>query len=266
MKKIRPVFKVHGGKYYISDFVIAHFPQNFHKYVEGCGGAASVLLNKPQSLIEVYNDADPAIANIFHHLKENPEAFLALIQGIEYAEASFDNAKIHCHEPGLIGAVSELVVRRMSRGGLRKAFSWSERLRGGRPGDLNAWETYKEHLPLIINRLHNVQVENKPVAELIAAHDAPDTFFYVDPPYLPSTRQSNNVYSVEMTEEQHIELLKIANDIQGRILISGYPSPLYEKYLKGWKMNCRPIANHSSQSKQKEKRIEVLWMNYKLEK
>ena len=263
MPKLRPVFKCHGGKNYLAQWIISQFPKKFNTYVEGCGGAASVLLNKPRSPTEVYNDADPAIANIFFQLANHPTEFLSYINKIEYTVETFENSKIYEHKGDLESAVRELVTRRMSRGGLKKAFSWSTRLRGGRPGDLNAWETYKDHLELIVKRLDGVKIECMNVIDLIDQYDGPDTLFYIDPPYLPSTRQSHNIYAFEMSEKDHLTLIEKVNAVKGKVIISGYSSPLYDKNLKNWKLACRPVANHSSQSKHKEKRIECLWMNYK---
>lgn len=262
--KLRSVFKCYGGKSYLKDFIISHFPPNFNEmtYIEGFLGAGSTLLNKPKSKIEIGNDIDPSIVNIFFQLIHNPTEFIKQVKLINYTEESFENAKINCHQIGLEGAVAELCVRRMSRGGMCKAFSWSERLRGGIPGDVNAFETFKDHLELIAERLKDVKIECKPAIELIDQYDSEDSFFYCDPPYLPSTRQSNGVYTFEMTEKDHIELLEKINTIKGKVALSGYPSSLYEKHLKGWNLKTMPIANHSSQVKQKEKRIECLWLNY----
>ena len=82
----------------------------------------------------------------------------------------------------------------MSRGGLGRHFSWSERLRGKRrpggpvPGDRNAWETYRDALPAIARRLRRVELAEGDALEAIARHDRPGTLLDCDPPYVPSTR------------------------------------------------------------------------------
>ena len=100
------------------------------------------------------------------------------------------------------------------------------------------------------------------VIDFFRQFDAADTFWYIDPPYLQKTRSSKNVYAVEMTEEEHIELAGALKEAKGKVILSGYQSDLYTKLYKGWNMDCRVIANHSSQSKTKEKRVECIWMNY----
>ncbi len=262
---LRPIFKCHGGKYYLQKWIISHFPKNYEnlKYIEGCGGAASVLLNKEPSFEEVYNDADHNIAGIVKCLVEGPDEFLELLDHTEYCEDQFLWSKgVSESGEGTNRYVAELVRRRFSRGGLRQAFAWSNRERGGQPGDVNAWQTYLRQLPAIIQRLSNVKVYCMPVDQLFAAMDGEDVLWYIDPPYLPLTRQANNVYTVEMTEADHIALAEMLNKAKGKVILSGYQSPLYNKRYSSWNLKCKPITNHSSQKEIKQKRIECLWMNY----
>lgn len=262
MKKIRPPIKTHGGKFYLVDFIVSHFPKDYTKlkYIEGCCGGCSVLLNKERSIVEIANDADPSIAAIIQELVvEDPSEFINDIQRIEYDKKTFEWSKA-VEE---IDALAELVRRRFSRGGLRQAFAWSNRLRGGQPGDKNAWDTFKKYeIARISERLKGVEVFCLPVSELVERFDAEDVFIYCDPPYLPTTRQSHKVYEVEMTEGDHVELAERLNAAKCKVILSGYQSSLYTKMYKSWNMFCRPIANHSSQSKSKQKRIEILWTNY----
>ena len=265
---LRPIFKCHGGKWYTKKWIISQFPKNYAEltYVEGCGGAASVLLNKHKSIKEVYNDADPTVAAIVREFaSETPKEFIDLILKTEYKEESFDWAVKVTDSPSddqKLFTVAELVRRRMSRGGLRKSFSWSERQRGNNFGEVNAWMTYKEQLWDISERLAFVEVRCMPVSALVSEFENDKTLFYIDPPYLPETRQSKNVYSVEMTEAQHIELAEKLNKTPAKVILSGYQSQLYAKLYKNWNMQCISIANHSAQTAIKQKRIECLWTNY----
>jgi DNA adenine methylase len=266
VKKLRPLFKIHGGKYYLCDWIISHFPANYDdlKYVETSGGAASVLLNKkPSSKGEVYNDLNPKVANIFHCLKHYPDCFSEAIKKIDYSEKSFkDAAKVEFQYNNTEAALAELVLRRMSRGGLGKHFSWSQRERGGRPGDLNAWETFKDLVPLIATRLQGVDVINQEQVEVVKAHDSPDTLFYCDPPYVHATRSVPKAYDYELNDEQHREFAKALNAAKGKVVISGYDCKLYQELYKGWRVVCKSVKNNAGQGKTKSNRIECLWLNY----
>jgi len=265
MQKLRPIFKCHGGKYYLADYIIGHFPKNYTelKYIEGCGGAASVLLNKKKSIHEIYNDADTTVAGIVQELAaEDSGDFIEEIRQISYDEETFNWAKKVSEDNSPDQSLAELVRRRFSRGGLRQAFAWSNRLRGGQPGDVNAWETYKEQIPKIAERLRGVEVYALPIIELISMFDSEDVLWYIDPPYLPSSRQATKTYTVEMTEEDHVELALLLNAAKGKVVLSGYQSSLYTKLYKNWNMSCRPMKNHAGQGEKKQTRIECVWINY----
>lgn len=264
--KLRPLFKCHGGKYYLAQWILNYFPANYEdlKYVETSGGAASVLLNKkPSSKGEIYNDLNSRVANIFHCLKEYTPDFVATINDIEYAEKSFKEAgKVEMKYDDINSAIAELVLRRMSRGGLGKHFSWSQRQRGGRPGDLNAWETFKDLLVPMSKRLHGVQILNQDQVEVIKAHDSPETLFYCDPPYVHATRSAKKAYDYELDDEQHRALAESLNNANGKVIVSGYDCKLYQELYKGWRVVCKSVKNNAGQGKVKSNRIECLWLNY----
>lgn len=262
----RPIFKCHGGKYYLYKWVIAHFPLNYTEmtYVEGCGGGASVLLNKQPSKVEVYNDYDPNIAGIVQELAaEDASEFIQALRDVPYTQERFDWAVKESEAgEGMEQSVAELVRRRFSRGGLRQAFAWSDRLRGGQPGDVNAWETFKSSLDALHARLQNVEIRCQPVIELVKEYDSPETLFYIDPPYLPATRSAPKTYVREMSEQDHIELADALNYCEGKVVLSGYQSSLYCNLYKGWRLTAKPVKNHAGQNKDKQTRIECIWCNF----
>lgn len=265
MTKIRPLIKCHGGKSYLSKWIIGYFPPNYQEmtYLEPFCGGASVLLNKEPSTEEIINDLDENLIWIFKALRDQRVQFIRKISATKYKESNFKTA-IERKEfsSTLQKAVNEFVLRRMSRGGLKKAFAWSNRERGGRPGEVNAWRTIIKSLPKISERLQNVIILNKPALEIIKLFDDPNTLIYADPPYLPETRESPETYSHEMSYDDHIELSEILNNFKGKVLISGYPSRLYGKIYKNWTCEKKKMPNHASQQRVKPIKIELLWRNF----
>lgn len=266
-KKLRPPFKIHGGKYYLSSWIIKHFPPEYEKlgYVEPFVGAGSVFLNKEPSEDEAINDLDEGAIQIWRALRDEPSPFIQRLKRTNYTELTFTRAKNREEGPFndyIDHACNEFILRRMSRGGLRQAFAWSDRERGGQPGDVNAWETIVAELPLIAERIEKTNIFQKPAVEVIKAFDDEDFLCYCDPPYLPDTRVSKSAYTLEMTTDDHIELANALTSYRGKAVISGYWHPLYRRLYQGWRCLKKEIANHSGQSKTKTRRIECIWVNY----
>jgi DNA adenine methylase len=253
----------------LTDFIISNFPNNYQElaYCEPMCAGASIFLNKKPSKEEIINDIDKGIVSVYKALRDEPDEFIDRLKKIKYTEKTFKAAQQRASQPFddyIEHGVNEYVVRRMSRGGMKKAFAWSDRQRGGQPGDVNAWETMLKELPKLAERAKNATILNRSIFDIIKTFDEEDTLFYLDPPYLHETRSdgATSVYDHEMTAEDHLLLLNIAKGLRGKVLISGYSSPLYNRNLKGWRIKKKSVANHSSQSKTKETRTEILWMNY----
>ncbi len=269
IKKLRPPIKSHGGKFYLTDFIISHFPKNYEElnYCEPFCSGASVFLNKAPSPEETLCDVDRGIISIFKALRDEPKEFISRIKRIRYTENTFKRA-LRLSSTNIKDyidkAVNEYVLRRMSRGGMKKSFAWSDRIRGGQPGDVNAWQTMYKQLPLMANRVKDVTILHVCFKQVVKIWDEEKMLIYLDPPYLPSTRSdgSASIYEHEMSVDDHVAMLNFVKNARGKVLISGYVSPLYNRHLMNWKCSKKDMPNHSSQTKKKDRRIEVLWRNY----
>ena len=82
--------------------------------------------------------------------------------------------------------------------------------------------------------MQGVVIECRNALEIIEEQDTPDTPFFVDPPYVPSTR-SKTGYRCELDEQGHRELLATLRGVKGMAVLAGYPSALYDDGLEGWK-------------------------------
>ena len=90
--------------------------------------------------------------------------------------------------------------------------------------------------------------------------NCPDTFIFLDPPYLHSTRSCSKRYKHEMSILEHRCLLAFAKSLSCSIAISCYDSELYSTQLSHWKKEtCKAQTRHGS-------RIETLYMNYDITK
>lgn len=261
---LKPLIKVHGGKWFLKKYVISNFPENYEEldYIEPFIGGGSILLNKNKSKTEVINDAHPYLCQLWKIVKSKPKQLIEALKLLKYTQEEFVTWQNKTCTNQLQHAIKQYVLYRMSRGGLKEAFAWSDRQRGGQPGDVNAWQNSIENIPNISSRIRNVIIENKLATELIKKYDHHNALFYCDPPYLHATRKSTQAYEYEMTEEDHIELAQVLNSCKGKIAISGYNSPLYDELYKNWDKVEHKVPNHSSQSKIKQYKVECIWKNY----
>jgi DNA adenine methylase len=71
-----------------------------------------------------------------------------------------------------------------------------------------------------------------------------------------------DVYHGEMSDEDHVRLAEVLNRCKSKVVVSGYPSDLYDGLYAGWRVVRYEIANHAAGGRQKGQEIECLWLNY----
>jgi DNA adenine methylase len=260
----------YGGKAYYAEWLIERFPDH-RVYVEPFGGAANVLLRKPRSEVEVYNDVDDRVVNLFRVVRD-PEQFerlRLLLDLTPYARAEFaDLLELPPTDDPVEKARRFFAICRQARGGLgmsklsRNAWATSKRTRRDMAEPVSKYLSAIEGLADVAARFRTVLIESKPAIDLIHQYDGEDTFFYLDPPYMPETRHGNKAatYAHEMTPEDHAALLDVLLAIKGKAMLSGYAATLYDDKLKDWRREELKTKAHMSNSG--EERIEVIWFNY----
>lgn len=263
----RPALRWYGGKWKLAPWIISNFPPH-RVYVEPYGGAASVLLRKPRSYAEVYNDLDGDVVNLFTVLRSNrAEELIRALELTPFARAEFVAAYAPSDDP--VEEARRLVIRSFmgfGSDGFNRNVRTGFRAASSRSGTTPAhdWVNYPENLREIIKRFQGVVVDHRPASQVCAQHDGPDTLHYLDPPYLPATRSDKSrksgaayhAYAHEMTVEDHGEMLDAVTRLAGAVVISGYPSEQYDSALAGWhRVTCAALAAGAL------KRTEVLWIN-----
>ena len=263
-KTLRPPVKWHGGKFYLCHRIIGQFPPH-HTYLEPFGGAGSVLLNKEPAPVEVYNDLDHRVTRLFRILRDHGDEFRRRLSLTPYSEKEFVDS-IEPAEDDIEQARRDFVRWRLSIGGRADSFSYTlHRVRRRMADVVSGYlSMIDEQLPLIIERLRTVEVLCRRATDVIEAWDSVDTLIYCDPPYLPSTRHegSRSVYGYEMTHEEHCELAVVLKSCRAKVIISGYPSALYDELFHNWRRVTFDIANHAAGGQSKSRKQEMLWLNW----
>jgi site-specific DNA-adenine methylase len=83
---------------------------------------------------------------------------------------------------------------------------------------------------------------------------------YCDPPYLRHTRTSGRRYRFDYEVDDHIELLELLKRLPCQVMISGYPSALYDERLSGWHHLELQVMNQGGV------RTEKLWFNFSVDR
>lgn len=261
--------KWHGGKAYLAKWIISHMPCHLH-YVEPYAGGLAVLLEKDsQGVSEVVNDLDGELS-LFWKVLACPEMFsefARIIQATPFSQELFNSSNAAADGDRDVDRAVKFFVRcRQSRQGLRKDFATlsKNRTRRNMNEQVSSWLTAVDGLADVHERLKRVVILNDDAIAVIKREDSLNTCFYIDPPYLHGTRVTTNDYSVEMTADDHAHLLSTLSEIEGKFLLSGYPSAMYDEVAvaEGWHRVEREIDCKASGAKEKPKRTEVLWMNY----
>lgn len=141
------------------------------------------------------------------------------------------------------------------------------RLRRGMNEQVSAFLTSVEDLQPVRDRLVRMLLLCGDMHDAIQRTDHPDTFFYIDPPFLPETRVSKKIYRHEMTPEQHQAMLDRLATIEGKFLLCSYPSSMYMEAIKkhGWYFHDRQIDNKASKKDVKPEMTARCIMNYRPE-
>lgn len=231
-------------------------------YVEPFGGAASVLLNKPRSRREIYNDLNTDLANLMRYIRDDHDKLVDRLRTIPCEEPVYYQWKNLVTADPFESAVRSFVLYRMSRGGTATTFSKSNRMYRGLPENVAAWETGIRNLKTVANRLQGVEIISQDGAQLIQTHSSPDVVLYLDPPYVAASRKNSTVYELEMVDADHKNLAGFCKISASRILLSGYDSELYRTLFSGWTCEKKTGFLHGGHGRKKQLRDEVLWRNF----
>ena len=262
--KLTP-FGYFGGKYFMTDKLIPLFPQ--HKtYVEVFGGSGTILINKELSNIEVYNDIDGELYNFFKVIADRKlfKKFQEKISLLPYSrECYYEYRDIQTDKIDKAErAVRFYYLIKSTRHSTCKYTGWKFSVEANMPKRIKSIDK----LSLIHKRFSEVYIDNLDFRKLIANWDRTDTFFYLDPPCVASSRKSGG-YMFEMTDKDHNDLIDILSNIKGKWLLSGYDNDIYNDRLSGFyrqDFNCFANSLRYRNKDNCPARTETVWANYDL--
>ena len=120
--------------------------------------------------------------------------------------------------------------------------------------------TYPDTLRAVAERFQGVLIENRPAIYVLQQHDSANTLHFIDPPYLHATRSLGSAcYRHELSDADHVALLRALCELRGMVVLCGYPNDLYAAMLSGWQMYTTQsrISGRSGTTM----RTEATWIN-----
>jgi len=264
---VRAPFGYYGAKLRIVSQIVNSLPPH-NAWVEAFCGSAALTVAKNPAPIEVINDLNGEIVNVFQQLRDNSEALREAIALTPYARTEFLLAR-DSKIPGdpLERARKFLVATMMAvngtYGSTKAGFSFSQSYtRTGKEARVSRWYNLPNRLARVVERLRNVRIENRDARELLEMFsNRPATLVYLDPPYFV---KRSHKYVIDTEEESfHRELLEICLKARCMILLSGYDNSLYDSLLVkegAWTRTTIQTKTRDTSGKD-YLRTEVLWKN-----
>jgi DNA adenine methylase len=199
-KKAKPIVRWPGGKGALLKHLLPRIPADARCYVEVFGGGAAVLIGKDvvPGQVEVYNDKDAELVNVFRQAKHHPEE---LCRELEYMPNSRLEMMGHKTRPGqteIQRAAIFIHDRMISFGGDGKSFGVG---RTGKGGASNSRHAKMEMIRLFSQRFSKVIVECLDWRRCVELYDSPGSFLFCDPPYVGGRQKAyTNFMAGEMEE------------------------------------------------------------------
>ena len=255
------------------DYLIPMIPSHV-SYVEVFGGGAQLLLAKPKhiSKLECYNDKDQHLVEFFQAIQHNDDSEILIDrwQNTPYSRSEYMRClKGWKYEKDRLERIYQwFIVARMSFSGKFGA-GWAFSIKETRRSQV--FKNVVDGLYAVRERIRDWQIECKDWEDMFETYDHKDAFFYLDPPYVHSTRKAGG-YAHEMTDDDHVRFIERIQTLQGKVMLSGYANDIYEA-LPWKRRDIETVASSAGKTrhtglkgvgmlKKHQGRIESIWTSY----
>lgn len=230
----------YGGKQQLADDIIGMMPP--HKiYCEPFFGGGAVFFAKGPSFLEVINDRNDLIVTFYKQCIENFERLQEKIQNTLHSESEYNKAKRIYNNPKhqsklnvawAVWVVTNMSVMATPRGGWKR-----DNGTGGSHVGVSMAAHRNNFTAAVYDRLKFVQISCRDAIDVIEERDTPDTFFYLDPPYINSDQKHYKGYQTEDFEK----LLHMLSGIKCKFMLSNFQSDILSRYIEANRWFVRVI-------------------------
>ena len=247
-----PICRV-GGKSKLRKTILGMIPKHTC-YIELFFGAGWVYFGKEPSKIEVVNDIDKELINLFRNIKYHAPEIDRLLEYEFSGRDIFEEYK-NCtleYMTEIHRAIRFLYLITQSFGGKGNNYGYGTTTKSGQQ------IFYKDMLLKLRDRLKNTYVENLSFEKIIDKYDREHSFFFCDPPYIETCDYGN-----KFKEEEHRELSDKLKNLKGKFLLTINDHPLSRELYKDF--NIKEVQVNYSVSKEAKARgkyQELIITNY----
>jgi len=252
----------YGGKLNMLKEILPLIPEH-RIFTEAFFGGGAVFFSKEPSEVEVINDINSMAVNFYEIAKTDFDRLREKVNATLFSRASYSVATSIYKMPHLFDKLQQAWAFYIGTvmGFSCQLGSWGYDKYGKR---VKAFRNKKLSFDIqIAERLENAQIENNDALKVLESRDSVDTFHYIDPPYIDSHQGHYAGYH----ESDYRNLLETLKGLEGKFLLSSYPSDILERYTaeNGWhtKVFDKPLsAGRSKDGRSRGRKIEVLTANY----
>lgn len=247
-----------GGKSRLAEQIIQKMPEH-QTYCEVFAGAAWVLFKKPESQVEIINDINSELTNLYRCVKHHLGELVLQFRWMLVARDEFD--RLLKTPPDTMTDIQRaarffyLVKSAFGARIVKPTFAMTTT----HPPRLNLTRI-EEELSDAHLRLARVQVENRPYDQVIQRFDKAGTLFYLDPPYWDcESYYGENQFS----REDFTTLASLLDQVKGKFIMSLNDTPGVRKVFANFRIESVK-TRYSVSAKVNKEASEVLITNYKL--
>lgn len=255
----------YGGKQNLINTIIPLIPKHI-TYIEPFVGGGAIFWAKPKSEVEIINDNNRELINFYEIVQSEFVELEKMIRISLHSRSLHNDATVIYNNPHMFNRIQRAwavwILAAQSFSAMLDG-SWGYDKQKGTTSQKIANKRDSFTIDYAI-RIQNVQIECTDALRIIRSRDYSDAFFYCDPPYFNSDCGHYDGY----TREDFEALLRALSTIDGKFLMSSYPSDILKEYTSNMGWYTKSIDQvvsvaHGTGSPGKRK-VEVLTANYDL--
>ena len=217
-------FRFFGGKTRLIKHLLPLVPT--HKiYVEVFGGSAELLFSKPRSFLEVYNDIDGELVNLFEVVRNKPLEFIEKAEFLVYSRELQERwRRAKPPEDPVEWALRTWYIYQTTFAGKRfSGWAFARKV-----NQVKSFRPRLDRISKLHKRLEAVHIDHLDFRRCLKNWDSDKSFFFLDPPYRNVTHSNLR----KMSDVDYHDLAEICKKLEGKFLLTVNDDPLFHKLFK----------------------------------